>query len=245
VGDLVTIVVPCFDEAGRWRTSYWEEMLAVPGISWIFVDDGSSDDTVRRITSTGCRVLALERNRGKAEAVRRGLLAALEDGPSAVGFMDADGAFNVQDVVTIVAAYGEQTGRADPVDAIWSSRVALAGRSIERHAIRHYIGRAVATVVSVGNGPIPYDTQSGLKLFRPSPTLRACLREPFATRWLFEIEILLRWRALSGTDMRVWEMPLDYWHDVAGSKITRRESVRIVSELAAIKRLQYRLGRRR
>jgi hypothetical protein len=38
--------------------------------------------------------------------------------------------------------------------------------------------------------------------------------------------------------MRVWEEPLQSWRDVAGSKVTGRESIRAIREIAAVKRLQ-------
>jgi hypothetical protein len=43
--------------------------------------------------------------------------------------------------------------------------------------------------------------------------------------------------------MQVWEEPLLSWRDVAGSKITLREAVRIARELVFIKRDQRRAKR--
>ncbi|NBV74389.1 MAG: glycosyltransferase, partial [Actinobacteria bacterium] len=77
------IVVPCFNEAGRWNADYWGSMLALDGARWVFVDDGSRDgtrgliDDVAEASSGLASALHLDRNRGKAEAVRAGLLAAL------------------------------------------------------------------------------------------------------------------------------------------------------------------------
>ena len=241
------IVVPCYNEGVRWNAEYWAEATALPGVEWIFVDDGSTDDTrtlIGQVASAGAAAqLLLERNAGKAEAVRHGLLRALEGAPSAVGFMDADGAFDAQDVRDLLAMFEARTTPAGGFDAIWSSRVALAGRDIRRSARRHYIGRVVASFVSLGQEEIPYDTQSGLKLFVPSDTLAACLATPFETRWMFELEMLSRWQGTKGSEMRIWEEPLNYWHDVPGSKITVRESARILRELAVIKRAQRRARR--
>lgn len=56
-------------------------------------------------------------------------------------------------------------------DALWSSRVALSGRFIQKLASRHYMGRVVATLLSVDGNSISYDTQSGVKLFAATPSI--------------------------------------------------------------------------
>ncbi|MEL0041184.1 MAG: hypothetical protein VW685_07680, partial [Ilumatobacter sp.] len=102
----------------------------------------------------------------------------------------------------------------------------------------HYIGRLVATVLTMGEEYLPYDTQSGFKLYGADERLRDCLSGRFTTRWMFDLELYYRWRRAHGSSMRVWEEPLDHWRDVAGSKVTGREAVRAIREIAAIKRLQ-------
>jgi glycosyltransferase involved in cell wall biosynthesis len=240
----VGLVVPCFNEARRWSAHYWAEILQIPDLHVLFVDDGSSDSTRQLaeacVTGTTSQVVSLPANAGKAEAVRTGMRRLLDEGGiAAVGYLDADGAFNRQDIVDLIESYSQKVA-AGAFEAAWSSRVALAGRDIARSGSRHYIGRLVATFVSLGYGEIPYDTQSGYKLFEPGERLQSCLAHPFRTRWLFELELLARWRGMFGSPLRVWEEPLQYWHDVPGSKITGRESVRVMKELIAVKREQRR-----
>ena len=239
---MIDLIVPCFNEAGRWNPDYWGSMFELPGIRWTFVNDGSTDNTAEILATTAsdgsARVLALTQNSGKAEAVRQGMLGAMDEDSAAVGYMDADGAFNPDDVADIARSFRQHVVEEQAFDAVWSSRVALAGRSIDRHASRHYIGRIVATIVSQGQKSIPYDTQSGLKLFAPSATLADCLAAPFSTRWLFELEVLSRWTKAAGRPMRIWEEPLNFWHDVPGSKIRGRELVRVAQEIVTVKRVQ-------
>lgn len=239
------LVVPCYNEASRWRTDYWVSLLGLQDVHWVFVDDGSTDET-SLLADEACRfgsadVIRLPRNRGKAEAVRVGLCRALDcsrHGTAGIGFMDADGAFSCSDVERLLAVYQTRVSSARAADCAWSARVALAGREIHRSTARHYLGRAVATLVSLGEPGFPYDTQSGLKLFAPTETLRQCLDAPFETRWLFELELLLRWRTTTHVPMRVWEEPLASWREVPGSTITSREAARIARELYLIKRRQ-------
>lgn len=244
---MFVLVVPCFNEETRWDGEYWRRMQALDQVSWVIVDDGSTDatsDLVRGAGSTSrWRVVELPANVGKGEAIRMGLRDALAtDDVEGVGFMDADGAFAPEDVARLCALARDGFGSRPRWDAVWSSRVMLAGRQIRRSSRRHYLGRIVATYLSVGREPLPYDTQSGLKLFAPSPALARCIDRPFVTRWLFELELLARWLGVEGAPMRIWEEPLHSWRDVPGSKIRGREYLRVARELAVIRSLLARPG---
>ncbi len=241
-GSVFLLVVPCFNEEGRWDVEYWRRMQAVDGVSWLIIDDGSTDATAAVAQGAGLssrwRVSSLPSNVGKGEAIRAGLIDALNTADvEGVGFMDADGAFESDDVARLCHIAREGFAGEPPWDAVWSSRVMLSGRRIHRSPRRHYVGRIVATYLSVGSDPLPYDTQSGLKFFAPSETLLRCLERPFTTRWLFELEMLARWQAVEGASMRIWEEPLHSWSDVPGSKIRGAEMVRVARELAIIRGL--------
>jgi glycosyltransferase involved in cell wall biosynthesis len=248
----ITLVVPLFNEANRWNQAYWQELSELDEISWLFVDDGSSDTTaelVEPLVAAGrCSLLRLPENQGKANAVRSGLLAALDEQPDAVGFLDGDGAFDKRDIESICATFGDNclpTDSAGDVTAVfesvWASRVALAGRDIQRRASRHYLGRIIATLISPGLPGVPYDTQCGFKIFRSSQTLGTCLATPFSTRWFFDVELLQRWLIASGSPMKIWEVPLLHWRDVPGSKISNKQASRIAREIALIARTNRRL----
>ena len=95
------LVVPCWNEAARLdERAYlsWAQR-APPHVSLLFVDDGSTDDTaavLARLAAAAPKrrisTLALAPNGGKAEAVRRGMLAAAATAGNgaAVGYWDAD-----------------------------------------------------------------------------------------------------------------------------------------------------------
>jgi len=127
-------------------------------------------------------------------------------------------------------------GERPAVNVVLGSRVKLLGRSIERHAWRHYLGRVFATLVSEMLRLPVYDTQCGAKLFRSTPELRRILAEPFGTAWLFDVEILARLIGQSpgGTaavERYLYELPLDEWRDVPGSKLTRAAYVRAATSI--------------
>lgn len=238
---ITTIVVPCFNEQDRWRHHYWTEIAQDESISLLFVDDGSLDATRQEITSTcadlNCHSLFLPENVGKGEAIRLGMLHALGDPAQLIGFLDADAAFPAEEVIRLASLAGSLVGVDEaPYDSLWSSRVLLGGRDIRRRTSRHYLGRAVATLVAPYHGYEVYDTQSGYKLFRAGDEFARCLAEPFTTRWFPDIELLQRWTRSNGSQMRIWEEPVLGWHDVEGSKMNRSQYGQLMRDMWNLRR---------
>jgi len=231
----VGFVVPCFNEGRRWNSHYWDDLFALDRVSWLLVDDGSSDgshEILGNHTQKNVKVHRLERNVGKGEAVRRGLGLLLERDLSWVGFIDADGAFEVDEIVRFLDL---ARSSVEETKAVWSSRVRMRGRTIERSPSRHAVGRTIATALSIRYPNLPYDSQSGLKLFRSADELTSSIRDPFATRWLFDVELYTRLDRLYGQHSQwLWEEPLNSWHHVTGSKISSRETIRIPFEIARL-----------
>jgi glycosyltransferase involved in cell wall biosynthesis len=237
----IFLVVPCYNEASRWNEKYWAKLSNSSKVSIVFVDDGSSDSTLKLLKSFcnkfEASYLSLEKNFGKAEAIRQGWLSITETDQTKsekeyiVGFVDADGAVSVQDILRLVEIFKNLRG----FDALWSSRVALAGRQINRRITRHYLGRIFASIASIGIESIPYDTQSGFKLFGYTREFEECIKSPFKTKWLFELEMINHWKINNNRNFKIWEEPLNEWTDVQGSKVTIKEMFRIGKELLKIK----------
>ena len=237
-----TIVIPCYNEAERLDPGAFSQFAARHDIDFLFVDDGSTDST--RQTLDGLResrpdritVVSLERNVGKAEAVRRGLLAACESSPSYVGFWDADLATPLDDIL----AFKDLLDRRSDIDMVFGSRVNLLGRNVHRRLARHYMGRVFATAAATVLGVGIYDTQCGAKLFRASPWFIDRLREPFIGGWIFDVEIIareVRARRASGmppVSRIIYEYPLMEWRDIAGSKIKPIDWIKVGISLGRI-----------
>jgi dolichyl-phosphate beta-glucosyltransferase len=190
------------------------------------VNDGSTDETIivlediRDRRPGQVRILDLRRNQGKAEAVRRGMLEAIDQSPEYAGYWDADLATPLGVLPEFVGAAGVAAG----AEMVLGSRVQLLGRRIERSPMRHYLGRIFATTVSLLLGIRVYDTQCGAKLFRVDERMRSIFAEPFRSRWIFDVELLARFmrlrRAEGGEPLEeICEEPLPEWRDVAGSKV--------------------------
>ena len=235
------MVVPCYNEAQRWPTDYWNELTETAGVEWIFVDDGSTDSTLEILNELGkrsqCSVVRHDKNLGKGEAVRTGLNHALADRAEnlVVGFVDCDGAFAFYDVKRFFELVKDAALRGK-FDAIWSARVPLSGREISRSTTRSIAGKAVRRVLRFAYPALPYDTQVGFKFFYVNPELSRCLSEPFRTRWFFDVEMLIRWRNQTGAPMRVWEEPLMSSMDVPRGAINLHQYRRVAAELFTVVR---------
>jgi glycosyltransferase involved in cell wall biosynthesis len=239
------IIVPCYNEARRFEPRVFQAFAREHRqLQFLFVNDGSTDGTLELLQALACSdpecfaVCNLAENRGKAEAVRQGVLRAFAtaSGAEYLGYWDADLATPLDVILTFCALLDS---RPD-IEMVFGARVSLLGRSVERSALRHYLGRMFATAASLALGIGFYDTQCGAKLFRASPEIRELFQSPFATRWIFDVEILgrliaaRRGTARARVDRVVYEFPLHEWRDVAGSRVRPGDFVRAVLELAAI-----------
>ncbi len=239
------LVIPCYNEERRLPV---DELRAftLPGarMEMLFVNDGSRDGTLRLIESLAKEdpqkfsVLNLERNSGKAEAVRRGILAATERKPDLVGFWDADLATPLAELEDFLPIFETRP----EIEMVFAARVRLLGRSISRNPRRHYVGRVGATLISSSLGLAVYDTQCGAKLFRVSDEMREIFATPFLSRWIFDVEIiarLVRQRGRDAAARAIYELPIRTWHDVKGSKVRSTDFLRALNDLRKI-HLAYR-----
>ena len=238
----LTIVVPCYNEAARLDGErFLTFAAAAPGLRFLFVDDGSRDATKRILDELQGRapdsigVLSLAANVGKSEAVRRGCLAAFESNPEYVGYWDADLATPLDEIPRFLSVLeGHPT-----VLLVMGSRVCLLGRAVHRTWTRHYLGRAFATAASVVLQLPVYDTQCGAKVFRVHPATVSVFQESFLSRWLLDVEIIQRLKqrtsvAACRDGVVLYELPLQAWDDVAGSKLSCRQAAGALRDLARV-----------
>ncbi len=248
-GDVECIlVIPCYNEAKRLPSDSFQEFLSRPSnIGFLFVNDGSTDDTIAVIEALHEQfpdrvdTLSLARNSGKAEAVRSGMQQAIQmRGVKYVGFWDADLATPLEEGPRLLAQLIEKPG----VEIVLGSRVRLLGRSIHRSPMRHYSGRIFATLASRSLSIPVYDTQCGAKIFRVTPVLSEILAKPFHSRWTFDVEMLARYLNLdpAGIDhaaSNIYEEPLRRWEDARGSKLKLRDAFLALIDLLVIRRTYF------
>jgi dolichyl-phosphate beta-glucosyltransferase len=251
----ITIVVPCYNEARRLPVARFRQFVAEhPAVEFLFVNDGSTDDTagvLHELIQTDPQhyaVLEQSLNQGKAEAVRKGMLAALARGSRFAGYWDADLATPLSEIPRFVDALESNPS----CEICFGSRVRLLGRAIERKPARHYLGRLFATAASFVLDLPVYDTQCGAKLFRVTSATRQLFSERFCVNWTFDVEIIARVQSARnalrlGTVLeptRIYELPLNEWRDVAGSKVQPTDFVKALLEMLRIYTRYGRGGRK-
>ncbi|MBK8340363.1 MAG: glycosyltransferase [Flavobacteriales bacterium] len=238
----IRLIIPSYNEEIRFPAEAFARSLQeLPDLSLLFVDDGSNDGTAA-LLRTFCahhadraQLIVLERNGGKAEAVRQGMLHAAGQGGAFdyFGYFDADLAIPLNEAFLFFAFLQERR----PV-YILSGRVKLLGTTrIDRYLHRHLLGRVFATFVSWTLGLAVYDTQCGAKLVRADMASTLFAR-PFMSRWLFDIELLYRCIALFGrahVEEHVAEVPLRRLHDPGGSSVSLMHALRMPFELWRIR----------
>jgi glycosyltransferase involved in cell wall biosynthesis len=244
-GSTLTLVVPCYNEAKRLDVEAFSRYAAAnPDVGFLFVDDGSTDDTSGVLADLVDRnpvqfqLKALPGNVGKAAAVRAGVLDALEQPAPVVGYWDADLATPLDELEGMRRILFERPG----VHIVTGARVNLLGRAVRRNLIRHWLGRVFATIASaVLRLPI-YDTQCGAKLFRVQSWTSGLFADSFETSWVFDVEILARLVSepivsVAGDPRSIiCEYPLAAWSETPGSKLRAHDAVGAVIDLAKIYR---------
>lgn len=232
---MIALVIPCYNEEKRLNI---EEFIKLhnQGLEFFFVDDGSQDQTAQMIAKHAqshphLHLIRLEKNSGKAEAVRRGMMEVQQQNSADrftwIGFWDADLATPLTELPKMLQ-YGGLYGE---IDSLWCSRVYRLGADVRRSLLRHYLGRGFATLVGELLKIKSYDSQCGAKLFRPK-TIQAAFSEKFIGKWVFDVEILLRLKGFT-----VIEYPVTEWKDVPGSKVKiHREIFRVFWEVLKIRK---------
>src|SRR3954452_18572502 len=134
MGEATSIVIPAYNEAGRFNRSLprlREELSELRDLEVIVVDDGSTDDTAQVAMShlwgwDQAKVVRLPWNQGKGAAVKAGV--AVASGEYLV-FMDADLSADLADLPELVAAL-------DRADIALGSRSVAGSRAVYDSTLR-------------------------------------------------------------------------------------------------------------
>jgi len=217
VPEKTCLVIPCYNEEQRLDLKKFHEQD--PNLYFLFVNDGSSDGTasfIQKNLPPNSYFLNLPKNQGKAGAVRLGVLHLAQlpifKELQWFGYWDADLATPLHEVGRFFW-YAQGDRELSGVQGILGSRIYKLGSKIVRSAKRHYFGRIFATLAHWLVGIETYDSQCGAKLFRKA-LIPIAFKSPFISRWIFDVEILVRLEKHT-----LIECPVSEWVDVKGSKV--------------------------
>ncbi|MCR4828415.1 MAG: glycosyltransferase [Bacteroidales bacterium] len=231
------VVVPCYNESNRLPQDEFVRFVeSNDEVAFLFVNDGSRDNTLSVLQALTERhehlmLLDLQPNGGKAEAVRKGMLYAAEHYDCQyLAFWDADLATPLNEIPQMIAWADKG------YNMVMGLRLMRLGAKVRRKTVRHYLGRCFATVASIMLDLPVYDTQCGAKLFSKQVVLDI-FPESFITRWLFDVELLARYKKRYGplkARENIYEYPLFKWEDVDGSRLKKKDFIKAPVELLKI-----------
>ncbi|MGE5107094.1 MAG: glycosyltransferase [Sphingobacteriales bacterium] len=234
------IIIPCYNEAQRLDIVSFENFLSKEDdFALCFGDDGSTDDTMiilqRMQSNFPGRIFVVreELNVGKAEIVRKGINEMYSKAVfDYFGYFDADLSTPLEVALTFIGSL--EQNRVQQI--VFGSRIEKPGTVIQKNYFRHISGRTFAFLVNQYFHLTLHDTQCGAKIFRKE-IVPLAFDEPFISRWLFDIEIMLRLRKqYSNDDSFIEEKALLLWVNKKGSKITLSDLLRLPVQLIKIKR---------
>jgi len=234
------VVVPCYNEERRLDPPAFRRFArSTADVRFVFVNDGSTDGTagvLRGLETSDPESFAacdLPHNSGKGEAVRQGFLAAFRAKPQYVAFWDADLATPLE----IIPLFRDVLDRRPELLLVIGSRMRFLGHRLVRDPVRHFTSRVFSRVASWLLGVRIHDTQCGAKMFRATAEVESLFADRFRTDWIFDVELFARLMRLHGRrdpallKQCVYELPLDAWREMSGSKIKLPGLAKAVCEM--------------
>lgn len=232
----LSIIIPCHNEERRLNVSSICSFLhEIKNTSIIFVNDGSTDSTYKVLEEIKQRhpgrveIIQQQKQTGKAEAVRNGLLHSCEKTKASFhGFLDADLAVSLEEFFRLF-----QLLCASQKKFIFGSRIKKLGSTITRNEWRHFYSRVIATFTGFITKLDIYDTQCSAKIF-DTETVLSFASQPFKTKWLFDLEIASRINTAFSSLQTGIEEPLLEWSEMKGSKLRWYHFFKIAGEIVTI-----------
>lgn len=215
------VVIPAYNEAATIRDLAERALRICAQV--IVVDDGSTDDTARRLDGLAVRVLRNERNLGKAASLWRGALEALTLGADAIVTLDGDGQHAPEDIPRLIAAAEQNPGS-----------IVIGARLADRHAIPklRYFGNRVAVFwLSWACGQRLDDSQSGFRVYPAELFRKVRISHDRQHGFVFESEILIEAARLGH---RCVTVPIAAVYQSGGraSYFRQRDTLRIIRMVA-------------
>ncbi len=240
----VGVVIPCYNEEERLLSKAFIDFVdSNLGYHLCFVNDGSTDDTLNVLNAlqeerkNNISVYNCEKNGGKAEAVRQGVLHLAKDPQlDYIGYLDADLSTDFRDFDDLV-----KTIETSDFKIVSGSRMSRMGADITKESARKIISKTINLIIRTILGMPFNDTQCGAKIM-DKDIVKHMFNDKFISAWIFDVEIFIRMRKHYGKKKAIsyiCEQPLKRWIHADGSKLSMKDSIKIVGQLGQIA-LHYR-----
>tara|TARA_R110002167_G_C12503013_1_gene636523 strand:- start:26 stop:901 length:876 start_codon:yes stop_codon:yes gene_type:complete len=237
--NCVGVVIPCYNEEERLLGKEFRDFAhSNLGYHLCFVNDGSTDKTLevleelKKGNESNISIYNCEKNGGKAEAVRQGMLHMAKDSQlDYIGFLDADLSTDFRDFDDLVETLDQSDFKI-----VSGSRMSRMGADITKESARKIISMTINLIIRTILRMPFNDTQCGAKVMDRS-VVPLLFEKKFITKWLFDVEMFIRMRKHYGkveAKKLICEQPLKRWIHADGSKLSMKDSVKIVGQLAKI-----------
>lgn len=237
--ESIGIIIPCFNEGERLLISEFKKFIHENlGYHLCFVNDGSKDNTLtileelRKGNEQRISIYNCKKNNGKAEAVRLGMLyLANQKKYNYIGFLDADLSTNFDDFKVLVNEIQNSN-----FQIVSGSRMSRMGADIAKQSARAIISKTVNFIIKKTLSMDFNDTQCGAKIMT-NELVNKTFQNKFLTKWLFDVEIFMRMKKVYGSSIAqslICEKPLNKWVHVDGSKLSFKDSFKIMGQIGQI-----------
>ena len=148
-----------------------------------------------------------------------------------IGFLDADLSTDLTDFDDLV-----KTIETSDFKIVSGSRISRMGANIAKESARELISLTINYIIRKILRMNFKDTQCGAKIM-DKEVIKIAFNEPFITKWLFDVEIFMRMKKHFGAEKAnsfICEQPLKRWVHADGSKLSMKDSAKIVFQLGHI-----------
>ena len=201
----ISIIIPAYNEENGISNviSEIELLMNENNINHeiIIVDDGSTDKTIEKVSSTNAKLIEHQQNRGYGAALKTGIKASIYD---QIAIIDADGTYPVNYLIELI-------DNKKNYDMVVGART---GKNVSIPLIRRPAKWALNKLANfLTNYKIP-DLNSGLRLFKKNSLLKFLHILPDGFSFTTTITI-----AMITNNFNVKYIPIDYEKRIGKSKI--------------------------
>jgi glycosyltransferase involved in cell wall biosynthesis len=227
----LSLVIPVYNEEGclERNSATIEAFLDTLNKDYeiIFVNDGSTDSTAKIIeniiqNNPQCRSLSNATNRGKGDAVRRGVLSAAGQ---YVVFMDADLAVPVRFVTPCL----KKLEGGSPF-VIGSRHLPSSSFKVREGPVRQFCGEVFRRLARLGLGLKVSDITCGLKGLERNAA-HALFSSSKIDRWGYDAEIIFLARKLQYS---IEEVPVDWYHSSDSKVSVGKDALRTSADMCRV-----------
>jgi glycosyltransferase involved in cell wall biosynthesis len=227
----LSVVIPVYNEGGclERNSATVEVFLDTLNKDYeiIFANDGSTDSTADIIeniikNNPRCRSLGSPSNRGKGDAVRRGVLSA---SGQYIVFMDADLAVPVRFVTPCL----RKLEGGSPF-VIGSRHLPSSSLKVREGPFRQFCGEVFRRLAQLGLGLKVSDITCGLKGLERNAA-HALFSRSKINRWGYDAEIIFLARKLQYS---IEEVPVDWYHSSDSRVNVGIDAFRTLTEICRV-----------